>query len=71
MITRSKGDQFDDVQMIAEDFIQTFIDAYLKGNINGENKMKEHKFSDQDDTKNVIPLFKCAKCEKVFLPNKV
>ena len=67
LITRSKGDTFNDVKIIAEEFIETFLGAYLKGNITGEKILKEHRVSDQEDNKPGILAFKCEKCDKSFL----
>ena len=51
LIIRSKGNSFEDVHIIAEEFIQTFLESYLNGVVKGKEKIEEISFKNQEDTK--------------------
>ena len=62
-ITRASKEGFDTVKIVANEFIETFLNILLKGLITGEEDMKEYiKISKEEK-------FKCDKCEKDFSTN--
>ena len=42
LITKASGEGFDVVKTIADQFIETFLNIYMKGMIKGEDEMKKY-----------------------------
>ena len=65
LITRSKGDSFDVVQTIATDFIETFLDALLRGVVEGEAEI--NVYTTKDATQKEEDIHSCDICARTFL----
>ena len=61
-ITRASKEGFETVKIVADEFIETFLNIYLKGLIKGEEEMKKYIITRKEEKK--AELFMCDKCEK-------
>ena len=66
LLTRSKGDSFEAVQIIADNFIEVFLKALLKGLVKGDEEMKDYERQGKILEKDI---FDCDKCDRKFPTN--
>ena len=64
LITRSSGESFEVVQTIAEEFVEIFLDAFLKGLVKGEEEFKHYSKIEEDSVTH--NQFGCECCAKMF-----
>ena len=63
LLTRSKGEIFEVVQIIADNFIEVVLKAFLKGSIKGDEEMKDYEKQGIILDNNI---FDCDKCDRKF-----
>ena len=64
LVIRTKGDNFEVVQTVANDFIEMFLGALMKGLIKGEAEMD--KYIRNNKVQKEEELFGCEKCGRMF-----
>ena len=67
LVTKSAGEGFETVKLIADDFIEMFLNILLKGLITGEEEFRQY-ITVKPDIKE-SEMFRCEKCEKSFTTN--
>ena len=68
LITKSSGEDFDNVRTIADEFMEKFLNILLRGLITGESEITEYSVVKTEMKE--VECFKCEKCDKSFTINR-